>query len=237
MSGLVLLLVLGFFGLFLAGIVALVVVGTVHAHRRSEERRQGIAGFAHHREWEYRPADPGLVDRFHGAPFGRGYGRSATNVLLGQHDGRPFVAFDYHYTTSSGTGEDRRSSRHVCSVVALNLGVRSPGLSVAPTGAFGRLVNAVTGRDIAVGDPAFDEAFTVTSPSPEFARDVLHPGVLEVLRHHPDLAWRLDGDSIVVIRGGEHTPQEVEAKLHFLDAVLDRLPPHVLDRLRGEPPR
>jgi len=236
-SGLAVALVFAFFGLLFVGIVTLAVLGVVHAQKRAAERRQGIAGFAQHKEWEFRPSDPGLVDRFHGAPFGRGHGRSATNVLLGRHDGRPFVAFDYHYTTSSGSGSDSSSHHHVCSVVALNLGVPTPGLSVAPTGAFGRLVNAVTGRDVPIGDPAFDHAFTVTSPAPEFARDVLHPGILEVVRFHPDLAWRFDHDSLVVLRAGEHSTPEVEAKLHFMDAILDRLPPHVLDRLGGEPPR
>lgn len=225
------------FGVVTAGLVGLIVWLAVVSARRARERQQGMAGFAHHKEWEYRPADPSLVGRFHGAPFGRGHSMSATNVLLGHHDGRPFVAFDYRYTTTSGSGDSRSSSTHTHSVIALNLGVLTPGLSVAPTGTFGRLVNAVTGRDITVGDPAFDQAFTVTSHSPEFARDVLHPGILEVVRHHPHLAWRFENDSMLVIRSGEHTPQEVEAKLHFMDAILDRLPPHVLDRLRGEAPR
>ena len=225
------------FGLMTAGLIALVVVVAVAGQRRARERQQGLAGFAHHKEWEYRPSDPSLVSPFQGAPFGRGHGRSATNVLLGHHDGRPFVAFDYRYTTTSGSGDSRSSSTYTHSVVALNLGAPTPGLSVAPTSTFGRLVNAVTGRDIPVGDPAFDEAFTVTSHSPEFARDVLHPGIREVARHHPDLAWRFEHDSLVVIRSGEHSPHEVESKLHFMDAILDRLPPHVRDRLRGEQPR
>jgi hypothetical protein len=219
------------------GFVALVVLLLVRAAKQAQQRREGLAAYAAHREWEYAETDPSLVGRFGGAPFGRGFAGTASNVLRGRHDGRAFVAFDYSYRDTSGVGDDRQTNTYRFSVVALHLGVRTPGLSVAPTGMFGKLVNAVTGRDIPIGVPAFDQAFTVTTPAPEFARDVLHPAVLEVQQHHPGLAWRLDGDSMLVIRNGQHAPQEIEGKLHFMDAVLDRIPAHVWDRLRGEQPR
>jgi hypothetical protein len=214
--------------------VVLVVLLAVRASRRAEERRAGLAGYAAHREWEYRAEDPSLVSRFTSAPFGRGSSRRATNVLLGRHDGRSFVAFDYSFVTSSSSGDTTSSTTHRYSVLALHVGRSVPALSVAPSGTMSRLFNALTNSDIPVGDPEFDRAFTVKSPVPEFARDVLHPGMLEVLRHHPDLAWRLEGDSMLVLRPGEHGPQEVEAKLHFMDAVLDRIPQRVWDRLGGE---
>lgn len=215
------------FGTPVVLVVVLIVLLVRASERRRQQRAAAIGGWAVGRDWEYRPSDAALVDRFAGAPFGRGHARSATNVVLGRHDGRPFVAFDYRYTT--GSGED--STRHLLSVLAMNLGATTPGLSVAPTGTFGRLVNAVTGRDIPIGVPGFDEAFTVTSPSQEFARDVLQPAVLDVVRRRPDLAWRFEGDSMLVLRSGEHSPAEVEDKLLFMDAVIDRIPPHVWDRL------
>lgn len=236
-SAVLLVLIFALGALLFAGLIALMVWSVAQANKRAAERRQGMAGFAHHREWEYRAEDPSLVSRFTGAPFGRGGGRRATNVLIGRHDERPMVAFDYHFTTTSSSGETTSTQEHVYSVVALNLGAHVPSLSIGPTGTLGRIFNAVTGRDIPIGDPAFDQHFTVTSTSPEFAQDVLRSDVMEVLRHHPDIAWRLDGDSMVMIRAGQHTPQEVEAKLHMMDAILDRIPTHVWDRLRGERPR
>jgi hypothetical protein len=226
-----------FGAVFCVGISTIGIFGAIQAQKRAAARRAALAGYATHREWEYRERDDSLVHRFSGAPFDRGYGRHATNVFLGRHDGRHFVAFDYSYTTSSGSGDNRSTKQHHYSVVALSLGLITPGLSVGPTGTFGKLVNAVTGRDVQIGNPAFDQVFTVTSPSPEFAVDVLGPEVLQVVMHHPDLAWRLEGESMLVIRPGEHAPQEIEAKLHFMDAVLDRIPEHVRSRLLGEPPR
>lgn len=233
MSGLVLLLFMVLLGLGFAGVIALVVLAAVHGQRRAEERRRAITGLAHHREWNYRPSDPSLVSRFSGSPFGHGSGRSATNVLTGHHDGRAFVAFDYHYTTSSG----EHSSQHDCSVVALNLGVHAPELSVGPTTTMRRWIDGLTGRDIEIGDPDFDAYFTVHSPAPEFAVDVLLSEVREVMRQSPQLSWRITADSLLVIRDGVHGPGEIEGKLHYMDALLDRIPDTVWDRLRGEQPR
>jgi hypothetical protein len=221
-----------FGAVFCVGISCIGIFSALRAQKRAAERQAALAGYATQREWEYRPTDPTLVHRFDGPPFGRGSSRKATNVFLGRHDGRPFVAFDYGYVTRS-SGKNNSTQHHHYSVVALSLGLHTPGLAVGPTGTFGRLINAVTGRDVEIGNPLFDQAFTVTSPSPEFARDVLHPNVVEVVMHHVELAWRLEGESMLVIREGHHSPLEVEAKLHFMDAVLDRIPEHVRTRLLG----
>lgn len=221
------LLLFGLFGAVTIGVLVLVPVLLVQAHRRAAERRAGLAAYAQAREWDYRPEDPALVSRFTGAPFGRGHSQRAVNVILGRYDDRAFTAFDYHYVT--GSGDDRRS--HDCSVIALNLGVAAPDLAVGPTGTLRRWVDALTGRDIPIGDPPFDDYFTVHSPSPEFARDVLLSDVRDVMRHHPTLAWRITGDSLLVIRPGGHTPGDVDATLQVMAALLDRIPEHVWHRL------
>ena len=224
------LLMFALFGLVFVTVVVLLVLAVVAGSKRAAARRQGLAGMAYQREWEYRPDDPALVDRFDGAPFGRGRARRATNVLIGRHDGRPFTAFDYHHTTGSGDS----ASHHVHSVLALNLGVQAPPLAVGPTTMVGRWMDSLTGRDIEIGDPAFDAFFTVHSPAPEFAVDVLLSDVRVVMQQHPNIAWRIAGDSLLVIRAGEHSPAEIDAKLHMMDALLDRIPERVWDRLRAE---
>jgi|GEM_PF-1712627 len=226
-----------FCGVLFVAVLVLGIVSAIKAQQRAAARRTSLAGHAAQREWDYRPSDPGLVGRFHGDPFDLGFQRQATNVVLGRHDGRHFAAFDYRYSTSSGIG-DNRTTRHThCSVLAMSLGAVSPGLAVRPVADRRGLLKGVPLHSIPTGNAAFDQLFVVSSPSPEFARDVLHPGVIEVLLHHPQLGWRLEGDSMLVIRFGEHSVEEIEAKLHFMDAVLDRIPEHVRARLLGERPR
>jgi hypothetical protein len=216
----------------IAFVVLVVLLARAQA-RRTAERRQTFAAWAAQREWEYRPADPAVVGRFRGDPFGRGSQRRATNVVLGRHDGRHFAAFDYHWTTSSGD----HSTSHVASVLAMNLGVTAPDLGVVPSSLLGRLFRGFASSPYATGDPEFDRLFLTSSPSPEFARDVLTRDVMDLALRSPGLSWRITGDSLLVVREGAHYPAELDAKLAFMDALLDRIPQHVWDRLRGETPR
>lgn len=234
MEAVLVLVMMALAGAAFVGIVVLVVVLIVRSIEANRARVVALAGHALHRDWDFRGSDPGLVDRFRGAPFGRGSGRRAENVISGRHDGREFVAFDYHYTT--GSGEDRNS--HNVAVVALHLGlppgVHAPDLAVGPTTTLGRWANALSGRDVPIGDPVFDEHFTVQTPAPEFAADLLLSDVRQVMAHHPNLSWRIAGDSLLVIRPGGSTPEQVESHLQVMDALLDRVPALVWDRLRGE---
>jgi hypothetical protein len=227
------LLFFGLFGLALAAFVTLLVTAIVVGSRRAAARRAGLAAFAHAREWEYRATDPSLADRFRGAPFGRGRSHTAENVLIGRYDGRPFTAFDYQFTT--GSGDD--ATRHAYAVVALHLGVPAPDLAVGPTTTLRRWVDALTGRDIEIGDPAFDAAFTIHSPAPDFAADLLLSDVREVMRQNPSLAWRITGDSLLMIRPGAHAPAEIDARLAVMSALLDRVPDRVWERLGAAPRR
>lgn len=216
--------------------VALIVVAAVLSRRAHQRRLQGMASYAAHREWRYAETGPGLPDRFSGDPFGRGHSRSASHVVEGRYEGRDFVAFDYRYVT--GSGDDRSTYRW--SVVAMHLGGLAhpvPALQVSPQGAMGRFFSGLFGTDHLIGDPAFDDAFHVRTESPDLARDVLHPDMRLLLAAYQDRAWRLQGDSLLMFRRGEHTPAEIDAVLASMTAVLVRVPQSVWDRLSGETPR
>lgn len=220
------------FGLFIIGcplvFVALIVFLIVRAQRLARERREGMAGLAAAREWGYAPQDQSLVTRFAGRPFGVGSSRRAMNAVYGYHDGRGFVAFDYHYTTSSGES----STSHQVGVVAVSTGVQMPELQVVPQGAIRRFFDKLTNSDIHVGNQAFDEMFRVTSPSPQFARDVLSPQLVETMLTLPSLAFRLSGDSLLLITHGLQPMQLIDGKLLSGDLILDRIPERVWRNLR-----
>ncbi|MDP2772403.1 MAG: DUF3137 domain-containing protein [Nocardioides sp.] len=220
------LVFIGFFAL----VVVLIVVGMVQA----KKRREALTAFAAARGWTMRESDQSLVTRFGGSPFGTGSSRKATNCLYGSHDGRHMVAFDYQYQTSSGTGDDRRTTTHHYSVVAMSLGVATPRLAVSPEGPVGRFFGRLTNRDIELESEDFNHAFTVTSDDRRFASDVLHPKMMQMLLRWPALGWRFEADSMLVIRSGRHQPAEIDATLAVMDAVLDEVPDFVWRQLRGQ---
>ncbi len=233
--------VLAFGSLCLAGFgafVVLVVVLIVKQAAANKRRVADLGAFAAQREWTFRPDGGGLEARFEGDPFGRGHSRRASNVLEGRYEGRAFVAFDYSYVTSSGTGEDRSSTTHTFSVVALHLGlppqVQVPRLQVRPQGSIGRFFTNLFGADHRIGHPPFDDAFHVLTDSPPLARDVLHPGLIGMLMAHQGGAWRLHGDSLLLFDSGSHSPASLDATLAWGKAILDQVPPPVWSRMRGE---
>ena len=206
-----------------------VVVGVIQA----KKRREAMAAYAAKRGWRFAHTDASLVDRFQGTPFGQGSSRAASNVVYGQHDGRAMVAFDYRFTTTSGTGDNRKTTTHHWSVLAMSMGVMMPGLSVEPEGVFGRIIGRLTDTDIEMESEDFNRAFTVRCPNRKFAFDVLHPQMIEMLMQWPELGWRFERDSMLVVRNGKHSIEEVDAKIQVMDAILDRIPEFVWKAVRG----
>jgi hypothetical protein len=220
--------------LFFLGVVVLGVVGAWWSYEQAKKRRAAFAAYAASRGWTYVAEDPALVRRFTGPPFGRGFGARARNVLLGEHDGRGTVAFDYSYKQRTGSGKNRRTTTYHHSVVATHLGVALPGLSVTPENVVGRFFGRIFDSDVELDSEEFNRAFTVGAADRKFAYDVLHPQMMELLLRRPDLAWRTEGDSLVMVTSGHHSPALVEDRLVAMDAIADLVPEFVWRQLRGQ---
>ena len=211
--------------------VAVAVLGYVQA----KKRREAMAAFAASRGWTYAVEEPRLVDRFHGAPFGNGFGQRAYNVIYGKHDGRDLVSFDYQYKTQQRLRKERdddhapllgaRRCRWAC---------RSPRSRVDPEGFFDRLVGRLTGGDIDLESEDFNRAFTVSCPDRKFASDVLHPQMMEYLMQHPQLGWRFERDSMLVVAPGQRDIRQIDATLAVMDGITDRIPEFVWRQVRGQ---
>ena len=223
----------GFFKVWLV-FVAIGLVVAVIGHLRRRKRRETLALYAPGKGWQYVAEDNSLAGRFQGFPFGRGNGRRVRNVLLGNHDGRYMVAFDYQYVSTTGSTESRHSSTHYYSVLALHVGHPMPPLEVSPRSVVASFIGRLTGSDLEVGSPEFTRAFRVKADSPRFATDVLHPQMTQLLLTQPDVGWRFDGDSLVVVRKGQQSIEEVERTLAHMDAILDTVPASVWRAIRGQ---
>lgn len=229
---------------FLVIFVVLAALSYLRWRQQSGQRRSALQVYAEQHGWTYREQDPALIDRFEGAPFGWGYHHQATNVVSGQLDGRAFVLFDYSYadsSTSSSLSVDRTggpvgssSSGGSYTVVAVNLGVVAPNLSVAPPSLPGRLWGALAGNDIEVGDMVFDHDYVVKGDSPEFARELLDADMVAWLREQPLQGWRIDRDSLLVITPRLSTLEETNARLDFARGLVAHVPAAVWARLKQQ---
>lgn len=227
--------------LLFVGFLVLIVAGAIYSYRQAKKRREEFAATAAQRGWGYAARDDRWTTRFDGAPFGTGHDRRAGNVVSGTHDGRSFIAFDYHYATTehSTNAQGHSTTREVShdfSVIAVDLGVPFPGLWVTPEGFFGRAIGRLLNRDIELESEAFNRAFTVVCPDRKFASDVLHPQMMEFLLQFPDLAWSFRSGSVLAVRDGRHSIPEIDGKLQVLDGIADRVPEFVWQAFRGPTP-
>lgn len=215
------------FLLFLAVIVAVMVVGFVLARRAHQRRVAAFTGWATARGWTYHERGQKLHQRWSGQPFESGSSRRSSHVLRGRHEGREVTCFDYQYETSSGTGENRTTTTHRFAVVACATGAALPELSVAPENMIGRFIGRITNRDIELESEDFNRAFTVISKDRKFASDVLHPQMMTMLLTRPDQGWRLERGDLLLIRDGVLELDRLDDDLAFADAILDRVPEFV----------
>ncbi|GMA31786.1 hypothetical protein [Litorihabitans aurantiacus] len=215
---------------FFVGMIALGITLAVVGARRRRRRTEALQAYAHARGFAFHLDGSGLEDRFTGDPFGRGRRRRAQQVLEGTVQGRPFIAFDYSYVTSNG----KNSTTHHFSVVSVHLGAFVPLLQVRPQNAFGRFFSDAFGTDFRIGYPPFDDAFHVSTNSPEFTADVMTQQVCDTLLATRQRAWRFDGDSLLLFRAGQHEGGEIDAVLSQAVHVLGLVPERVWARARGE---
>jgi len=227
------------FVLLFVGFFVLVIVMIVVAAIQSKRRREALQGMAAQRGWQFVERNDAWCERFSVSPFGLGHNRQARNLLLGTHDGRSFVVFDhvYHTTETSTDSNGNTSSRevsHTNSVCALDLQTVFPQLQVTPEGFFGRIVGRLTNRDIELESEDFNRAFTVTCPDRKFASDILHPRMMGLLLNNRGGSFAFDAGSILNIEGGATDLPTIDARLGFLDAVVDLVPEFVWNEARGE---
>ncbi|MGW7685040.1 hypothetical protein ACWGID_30140 [Kribbella sp. NPDC054772] len=206
---------------------------------RAKKRRELFAGFAAQQGWSYVPSNPSLAGQWRGTPFDSGDHRRAQNVLSGQYNGHPMVAFDYSYQThTTNSRGQRRTTTHRYGVVVMQLPGALPHLEVTHEGIFGGAVaNAFGFRDIQFESDQFNRAFRVKADDERFGHAVVTPRMMELLLARGEIGWRIEGNSLVGWDKGSHNPTEMMNRLMLLQQVLENVPPYVWRDYAGVDPR
>jgi hypothetical protein len=212
-----------------AAFVAVVVALAVWSHKKNQARIQSLMQLALSRNWQFVAHDPfGLAQRWSGTPFDSGYDRRAQNVVTGEHDGRPLVAFDYSYKEDSTDSKgNRRTSTYHYAVVAIGMPCALPELHIGPEGVFARIGKAMGMEDIELESEDFNRRFRVRCPDPKLAMDVLTPRTMELLLANGAIRFRFAGSDLVAYDSGVLTPVELLRAVHVLCGVLNGVPSFV----------
>lgn len=194
---------------------------------RAEQRwKAALASYAVAQGWSFTARDDSQADR-EGRPFGTGSSRRAENVLAGSLDGTPFTAFDYRYTTESGSGKNRSRQTHRFAVLCLALRAPLPRLEITQENVLHKIGGALGFDDIELESDAFNRRFRVTGEDRKLAYDVLHARTMEALLARDDVAMRLQGGEVVCWRSGRLAPEELSGWAATPRAVVDGIPEFV----------
>ena len=213
-------------------VVVLMVTVAVVSWRR---RREAIAGWAAAHGWQVLDADRSLARRWAGPPFDAGSSRRTSEILSGEMGGRRALSFRYTYTTTSGSGETRRSQNHDHHVVAVFLPMVLPELALTPETLGTRILTAFGGQDIRFESAQFNSRWRVTSPDLRFAHDVLHPRAMEQLLRADMTSrpLRFAGDAVLTWTTGIPQIEVIESRVAGLNELIDAVPAYVWqDRAR-----
>lgn len=197
----------------------------VWAYLSRTRRDRQLKAWAAASGWTYVGSDPSLVDRWPGAPFGVGWSRRTSEVMVGRWGERPAVSFTYSYVT--GSGKSRRT--FFFHVLALPLPAFLPSLELTPDGFAVRLLTGFAADDIQFESEDFNKAWRVVAADPKYAHDVVHPRLMERLMAPDALGSRLHiaGTDILSWAGGPTDTAGIPRRLALMQAVIDSVPRYV----------
>jgi hypothetical protein len=148
--------------------------------------------------------------------FGSGRARQASSVLRGHAEGFDLVAFDWKYTTGSGSS----SSQHRVTVCAFPLPGRGlPAFELRPENVFHRIGSALGMQDIDFdAHPEFSRKNLLRGSDEAAVRELFRGPILRHFERHAGWCVEADGDWLVVYRSGKR-PKPAELRRFFHDAA------------------
>lgn len=215
-----------FAGFFILMIV-LAVLGSIQAKKRREAmalwcRRHGLS-FSEGRERGFRDAYPDFRCLHAGDQD-----RYAFNICTGRWNGRPMIAFDYHYETESTDSKGKRSTTsHYFSAITLEAELSIEPLVIRPEGLWDKLTQFFGYDDIDFESAEFSRRFHVSSPDRRWAYDVLHPRAMEFLLDAPQRTIQFGHGCVLVHGGGRYDPIEFEQSIAIAAGLLDKMPDYL----------
>jgi hypothetical protein len=215
--------------LAIVAVAGLFITYAVYAYKKNQARLAALHHLVASQGWQFTPHDPwGLPSRWHGTPFNAGYDRRAENVITGEHQGHPLVAFDYSYKTDSTDSKgNRTTTTHRYWVAALGMPCALPELHVGPEGVFSRIGKAVGFQDIELESEDFNRAFRVRCPDAKLATDILTPRTMEMMLASGAIKFRFVGTDAVAYDNGCLEAHELVRAAHVLANVVDGVPSFV----------
>lgn len=178
--------------------------------------------------FDYRDADPALVDRWGAPPFAAVGHRRALDVVTGERGGFPVVAFRFVVaerprTAGARSGFGGGLNLEIPEIEEQYLVVAAALPSPLPRFALVPHADAIDeipfGYPFETEDPGLAERYDVYAADPGTAGAVMHLRAVEAIREHRDVDWRVEGRDVIAVELLEDE-RSAEQLLATLDAVV-----------------
>ena len=214
--------------IILITLAVIVVAGLGYWSWKREQARQLAWGqWASERGWSYtHDRDHELAEYFEFVErFGHGRNHYAEDTLRGNLNGRPAVAFSYHYETRSQNADGEMTTEdHWMWMTALQMERPFPELLISPESFGKRLLHTFSGSDIDFESIEFSRAYEVKCNDRKFAYDFCNQQMIEYLLQSRDSVLELEGHWLVTYGPGRLALEQVDPTFRWLNHVRSLMP-------------
>lgn len=218
-------------------VFAVGVVLAIYGHKREQERRAAMGGWAQTRGLFFEADKVRGFDKQYREfdCLRKGSNRYAFNIMAGEIEGLEAKFFDYHYETrSSDSKGNRRTTHHHFSAVILLSPFPLQPLVIRPEHIFDKLTAAFGWDDIDFESAEFSRRYHVKSPDKRWAYDVIHAPVMEMLLQVKGYHFACDGRSMICHGSARRFElAEFEQAFRLASGILQGIPHHARERVAG----
>jgi hypothetical protein len=209
---LVTVIFIGFFVLLMGGLI----VASIVARRREQERTRQMVNIAGLLGWQFSEA-AGLnwipnLETF--ALFNQGHSKQIKNAMYGEIDGVKAAVFDYYYVV--GSGKNRTTyNQSVVYFEPTNLNL--PHFSLRPEHFLHKIVSAFGYQDIDFGNrPDFSSKYLLRGPDEQGVRSIFTDALLGFYEMNEGASTDGGGNQLFIFRQNQRpSPHETQAFLNW----------------------
>lgn len=248
---------MGLFVILFVAIILIAIAISKHERAKQEERRRQLGQLAERLGLIFHPygidgpakgfleslmsfgtegPEDRLLDQFNGFdPFGRGHSQNIESLLAGSALGMDWLIFDYQYKITRSTGKSTSTTTYNVSVVAAELPLHLPRLTLGEESFLTRIGERLGIHDVHFESEEFNQKYRVHCQDRKLAFDLLHPQAIEFLLKLPVLDWQFGGPYILLNTSYWASPQEIEQLVEVIRSFVALIPEYV-EQDRGLPP-
>lgn len=216
-------------GLIITVLAIAIVTGLLQKRFADRRRREQLMMLAMSLGMDFEIEDKSNIRNRcpHFGCLDQGHNQYAYNVISGEAAGFRITGFDYVYHTTEPTDRGTIEVGRHFSAILFEAKMKFHPLLICPENLFDGIAGEVVFEDISFESEEFTSRFGVKSGDEKFARDLIHPKMMEFLIQNRGWHICLGSNSAMIYTGKLLSADEFKAGMLFLLEFFDLFPEHL----------